>query len=145
MRKLQRSSPVAEYANLIVRVVVRNCGSKESIAGTGVIQLSHGRLCPENGTSQSPTPHTSLRTDGGPNSDPPHAAQEENQAQSGWLMLAHGKLRHESGTAALARAGSWRAQACSATAQAAYSLLTLHPCVTQDQIRKKLCVRVDFT
>jgi hypothetical protein len=33
----------------------------------------------------------------------------------------------------------------SATAQTAYLLLTLHPDITHDQIRKKLCVRVDFT
>jgi hypothetical protein len=59
------------------------------------------------------------------------ASSGTNQVQSRWLALAHGELR--------------RAQASSATAQAAYSLLTLHPCVTQDQIRKKLCVTVDFT
>ena len=74
-----------------------------------------------------------------------HAAQGGNQARSRWLVLAHGELRHKSGTITLARVGSWPAHACTATTQAAYSLLTLHPCVTQDQIRKKLCVRVDFT
>jgi hypothetical protein len=60
-------------------------------------------LCPENGTSQSPTPLTSLRPDGGPNSASLHAAQGGNQAQSRWLMLAHGELRHKSGTIMLAR------------------------------------------
>jgi hypothetical protein len=65
-----------------------------------------------------------------------------NQAQSCWLTLTHvgsgraqGELRS--------------AQECSATAQAVYSLLTLYPCVTQFltqfQIQKELCMRVDFT
>ena len=44
-----------------------------------------------------------------------------NQAQSRWLRLAQGELR------------------------SAQPQLTLHPCVTQGQIRKELCVRVDFT
>jgi len=33
----------------------------------------------------------------------------------------------------------------SATAQAAYSLLTLHPCVTQFQIQKELLYKSNFT
>ena len=90
--------------------------------------------------SASPRHLTSLRTDGGPNSDPLHAAQG-----SCWLMASSGTNRVQSRWLALARIGSQRAQACTPTTQATYSLLTLHSCVPQDQIRKKLCVRVEFT
>src|ERR1700761_3472361 len=42
-------------------------------------------------------------------------------------------------------AGSRRAQACSATAYVAYSILKFHFFVTRGQIWKKVCVKVDFT
>jgi hypothetical protein len=51
----------------------------------------------------------------------------------------------KSGTIKPAHVRSGRSQGCPATAQAAYSWLTLHPCVAQDQIQKKFCVGVDFT
>lgn len=56
------------------------------------------------------------------------ASSGTNQVQSRWLVSAHGELR---------------------LAQQQLKLLThhstVHPCVTHDQIRKKLCVRVEFT
>jgi hypothetical protein len=68
-------------------------------------------------------------------------AQKKREAEGGRSE----ELRLKSTTITLAHVGSGRVQECSATAQAAYSWLTLHPCVTQGQIRKKFCVRVDFT
>jgi hypothetical protein len=48
------------------------------------------------------------------------------------------KIRHN-------HAGSSRLKVSAATAQAAYSWLTLHPCVNQIRIRKEISMRVDFT
>jgi len=58
-----------------------------------------------------------------------HAAQGGNRAQSRRFALAHRELSVAQPQLRLLR-DSW---------------ITSHPCVTQDQIRKKLWVRVDFT
>lgn len=101
----------------------------ENIAGTRVEELSHRRPGPENGSSQSQPPHI-VRADLGPKIRT-------------FFMLPIDEIRHNQRSSGLNHAqscwltfGSEQAQKCSATVQATYLQLTLHPCVTQGQIRK---------
>jgi hypothetical protein len=65
--------------------------------------------------------------------------------QPGLFRVARAPIRHARAVTRHTHAELWRTHCCSAAAQAAYSLLTLHPCITQFDIWKQLSVRVDFT